>query len=366
MDYTNLPPNYSYGSFPDGQAFTRQQFFYATPGGPNNTAVPVSFIPYTAAGSVYTQNFDSLPDPGSLSVNSANPVTIDGIAYSLPNPFDFALAPVASGQDGGLGLPAMAGWFGLASSSAGSRFGASYGDQTTGGVISFGPPNGANRALGLLATATTGPTAFGAKFINQTTDTFDLISLQFTGEVWRQSDLPKTLQFYYLVDPTAAQPFSTNFSGSIPVLNVSFPALPGDAGGVAVDGTLAANQASLGIVNQTIAGWPPGAALWLTWVMADPTSEAQGLAIDNLSFSASVLAPPPGLQLGAVSLANGSLSFSWPAASGQTYRVQYTDTLESPDWTSITPDLTGAGSPLSVTVPVSGAPQRFYRVLLIP
>jgi len=146
---------------------------------------------------------------------------------------------------------------------------------------------------------------------------------------------------------------------------VSFPTLATDAGGVAVDGTLAVNQANLGIVNQTITNWPPGAALWLTWVMADPTGRAQGLAIDNLSFSASVLAPPPGLQLGAVSLANGSLSFSWPGASGQTYRVQYTDTLESPAWTSITPDLTGAGSPLSVTVPVSGAPQRFYRVVLL-
>jgi hypothetical protein len=366
MDYTNLPPNYSYGSFPDGQAFARQEFFNATPGGPNSTAVPVSFIPYTAAGSVYTQDFDSLPNPGSVSVNSANPVTIDGITYSLPNPFDFALAPVASGQEGGLGLPAMAGWFGASSNpGAGSRFGASYGDQTTGGVISFGPPNGANRALGLLATSTTGPTAFGAKFINQTTSTFNAISLQFTGELWRQAGNPKTLQFYYLVDPTAAQPFPTTFSGSIPSLNVSFPAVAADAGGVAVDGTLASNQTNLSIINQTIANWPPGAALWLTWVMADTTGKAQGLAIDNLSFSASAQLSPAGLELGAVSLENGSLTFSWPATPGQTYRVQYTDTLESPEWNSITPDLTGAGSPLSITVPVSAAPQRFYRVLLI-
>ena len=59
--------NDSYGSFPDGQSFYRQEFFQATPGAPNNgTATPPpSFIAYTDAGSVYTQNFDSLPDPGA-------------------------------------------------------------------------------------------------------------------------------------------------------------------------------------------------------------------------------------------------------------------------------------------------------------
>jgi hypothetical protein len=42
----------------------------------------------------------------------------------------------------------------------------------------------------------------------------------------------------------------------------------------------------LSVINQPITGWPPGAALWLVWEMADPLGKAQGLAIDNLSFSA--------------------------------------------------------------------------------
>jgi hypothetical protein len=74
----------------------------------------------------------------------------------------------------------------------GVRFGATDGDQTTGGQISFGLPNSSNRALGLLATSTTGYTAFGAKFINNTGQTLNYINLQVTGEVWRQSNLPKT------------------------------------------------------------------------------------------------------------------------------------------------------------------------------
>ena len=110
------------------------------------------------------------------SVNSANPVTINGVTYSLSNPFDFAFPVSASGNNGGLGLSSLAGWYGLAdpTASVGTRFGATDGDQTTGGQISFGLPNSSNRALGLLATSTTGYTAFGAKFINGTSQTLEV------------------------------------------------------------------------------------------------------------------------------------------------------------------------------------------------
>ena len=90
-----------------------------------------------------------------------------------------------------------------------SRFGATDGDQTTGGQISFGLPGSSNRALGLLATSSTGGTAFGVRFINGTGITLTRMNLQFTGEVWRQSNLPKTLQFYYFIDPTGIARFPT-------------------------------------------------------------------------------------------------------------------------------------------------------------
>src|SRR5207302_1786108 len=140
---------------------------------------PIDFIPYTTAGSAYSQNFDSLPNPGATSVNADNPVTIAGVTYSPTNPFCFA-APIAAG---GLGISNVAGWYGLGSAAA--KFGATSGDQTTGGDISFGLPNSSNRALGLLDTSSTVVTAFGAKFINQTAVTLNYINLAFTGEVWR-------------------------------------------------------------------------------------------------------------------------------------------------------------------------------------
>jgi hypothetical protein len=370
INYTNLAVNQSYGSFPDGQSFIRQTFFHATPGATNDgiSIPPPSFIAYATAGAVYTQNFDSLPDPGAVSVNTANPVTINGVTYSLANPFDFASPPIANGSVGGLGLPALAGWFGMAdpAASVGTRFGATDGDQTTGGVLSFGLPNSSNRALGLLATSTTGYNAFGARFINQTPYTLNSITLQFTAEVWRQSDKPKTLQFYYFIDPTAAAPFSTSFTAFLPSLNVSFPTVPSDVGGVAVDGTAPANQMSLGVTNQVITNWPPGAALWLVWEMADATGKAQGLGIDNLSFSASVW---PGGELSpslTAQLAGTNLLISCPTIAGLRYQVEYTTNLTAASWTPLGNPQPGTGALLIFTNTPTALPQGYYRLKVLP
>jgi hypothetical protein len=284
VDYANVGLDHSYGSFPDGQSFDRQEFIVATPGAANTVSLAASSILYLAPGTAYTQTFDSLPNPGSASVNADNPVTINSITYSLANPFDGACATVATGNSGGLGIPALSGWFGWGAIEA--KFGATDGDQTTGGVISFGLPGASNRALGLLATSSTGPTAFAARFINGTGSNLDHISLQFTGELWRQSDQPKTLEFYYVVEPAGTNTFSTNAATSLPSLNVAFPTDSTASGGLAVDGTSPLNQINLSVLNQGITNWPAGAALWLVWEMADSSGKAQGLAIDNMSFSA--------------------------------------------------------------------------------
>jgi hypothetical protein len=370
LDYANLLPNWSYGSFPDGQSFVRQMFYQPTPGGTNNgTSVPPpSFIPYLTPGDVYTQNFDSLPDPGLTSVNSANPVTINGITYSLSNPFDFAFPISASGTNGGLGLSSLTGWYGLAdpTASVGTRFGATDGDQTTGGQISFGLPNSSNRALGLLATSTTDYTAFGLKLINGTSQTLNFMNLQFTGEVWRQSNLAKTLEFYYLIDPSATNVFSTSATAFLPALNVSFPTVAADVGGAAVDGTAALNQTNLGVTNQVIAPWAPGAALWLVWEMASPASKSQGLGIDNLSFSASVwptgMSSPP-----LVAQASGTnLLLSCPTIVGLSYQFQYKTNLSADSWLPLGAPIPGTGATIIVTNGLTASVQCFYRLAIVP
>jgi hypothetical protein len=363
VDYQNVSPNDSYGSLPDGQSFLRQEFFQATPGAPNNgtATAPPSFVDYTAPGSVYTQNFDSLPDPGSASVNANNPVTINTTRYSLANPYDFAFPAASSDNRGGLGIPAMAGWYGFGLLI--SQFGATDGDMTTGGDISFGLPNSSNRALGLLATTSTKGTAFGVRFINGTAGTLSRMNLQFTGEAWRQSNLPKTLQFYYCIDLTGTNGFPGSATAFLPALNVNFPTVAADVMGAPVDGTSPLNQTNLSVVNQTITNWPPGAALWLVWQMTDSTGKAQGLGMDNFSFSATP--PPPAAAPLNIQISGTNLFLAWPAAEGQNYQLEYKTNLSDPVWTPLGGPMMGTGGTLNVSNNLDNLPQRFFRLQLV-
>lgn len=361
MDYQNVRLNDSYGSYPDGQSFLRQEFFQATPGASNNGVAlpPPSFVAYTVPGAVYTQNFDALPYQTGASVNADNPVTVNGITYSLANPYDFAFPAAASGNSGGLGLSGLAGWYGASGGSA--QFGATDGDQTTGGDISFGMANSSQRALGLLATSSTKGTSFGLRLLNGTGITLTRMNVQFTGEVWRQSNLPKTLQFSYYVDLSGTNTFKpSSVTATIPVLNVTIPTVGADVGGVAVDGTSPANQTNLSVMNQTIANWPPGAALWLVWQMPDSTGKAQGLAIDNLSFSAGVPVSVP-MTIRPVGT---NLVMGWPSVAGQTYQLEYKDNLMDPVWLPAGGTVMGTGSTLTTTNDF-GPLQRFYRLRLV-
>jgi hypothetical protein len=362
LDYTNVGLNHSFGSMPDGQSFDRQEFAVSTPGNTNNPASPSSFVPYTSPGALYSQNFDTLPDPGAASVNAANPVTINGVVYSLGDPFGLA-DPVLATGNGGLGIAQLAGWYG--SGTLAAKFGAADGDQTTGGQISFGLPNGANRALGLLATSTTGPTSVGVKLVNQTAQTLNTISVQVTGELWRQSNLPKSLTCYYYLDPTATAPFAGNQTALVPALNVNLPVSSSAVGGVAVDGTASVNQTNVSVVNMPIADWSPGSALWLVWQMGDATGKAQGLAIDNLTFSANGQSGPAPVPV-TFSTGPNNLILSWIGVAGQSYQVEYKDDLSVSTWIPLGGSISGTGSPISLTNNLSQSSQRFYRLQVLP
>jgi hypothetical protein len=256
----------------------------------------------------------------------------------------------------------MAGWYG--SGALVSRFGATDGDQTTGGQISFGPPNSSNRALGLLATSSTGSTAIGAKFINTTGTALNYMTLQVTGEIWRQSNLPKTLQCYYWIDSTATAPMPSQATAYLPGLNISFPTVSADVGGAAVDGTAATNQTYLAVTNEALTNWPAGAALWLVWEMADSTGKAQGLAIDNLSFAATgtgAVAPtnPPVLNLQS-SPANPFV-IAWPASASDYQLYSATNLVPPVTWTPVTNAAAATNGTFYLTIQPTNAGQ-FFRL----
>ncbi len=322
---------------------------YTNPGGSVTSLVAAvsvivppahTFVSYT--NQVYSQGFDVLPDPGTqgvskgvtqasgVSVNSINnpmdPGFINGIAYSLANPFDFAYPVITTSYIGGLGLGTgatnivgtkgnLSGWYGVADTNSAadgvdgiSRFGAQDGDQSTGGVIDFGPNDvnngilGTNRSLGLLSTSTTGSSAFGLKLVNNSGKTLNYINLSYLGELWRNNKAFRTMSFSYAVDPTAntfvlqSEPegdtngYPQIIPGTIRVPSMAFSFPTNDGSVLAFDGTQASNQVSLVVSNMALATpWQPNGALWLIWsINYYGQGTGQGYSIDNLKFSASV------------------------------------------------------------------------------
>ena len=84
------------------------------------------------------------------------------------------------------------------------RFGATFGDQTTGGLLDFGLAGSGNRALGLISTSTTGAAYLGVAIKNDTGATISAVNISFLGELWKQGTFPKAFLYSYTVDNVGA------------------------------------------------------------------------------------------------------------------------------------------------------------------
>jgi hypothetical protein len=352
--------------------------------------IPPALSSVAYSNQIYVQNFNSLPDPGSTPVNTVGgggPVTIGGITYDVSNPFDFAFplyTNVTAAPAGGLGLAAtMSGWYGECDADTdGGQLGASDGSQTTGGIISFGTldSGNTNRALGLIATSTSGGTHFGLKLINATATNLNYISLQYVGEYWKLGTKSKTLTFGYSIDSAGnTSTLSTNEIAAAQLntlsnLNFSFPVAPKVG---PTNGTLSVNQSNFVVANlPLVTAWQPASALWLVWSIDDDTGSGQGYAIDNLSFAAGstnniTLLPtvtPPSLG-GVAYVATNGLSFSFtntPGASAE-FTVWFTTNLTTPfsQWLNLgSPTEVSPGAYQFTNPQATNNPQGFYTVTI--
>jgi D-alanyl-D-alanine carboxypeptidase len=75
---------------------------------------------------------------------------------------------------------------------------------------------------------------------------------------------------------------------------------------------------------------------------------------------------PPSLARPQFDVAYGSITLNWSASAGLMYRVQYKTNLSDTDWQTLGSDVTATNtSVFKVDSGLAGAPQRFYRVLLV-
>ena len=230
---------------------------------------PVQAISITAAGSIYSQNFDALASTAGTGIVWANDSTLPG--WSL---FQRTGAAVAT-------------------------YNAGTGSSATGSFYSFGTSAATERALGGVGAGTAyfGSPAvaaaagwIAASFVNNSGGILDRFDVSWVGEQWRNggNTTAQTMVFEY--------GFGASFTGvsswSAPGGLFDFTSVVNAATAAAVDGNAAGLVAGRG-GSVTGLSWAVNDTLWLRWVEKNDADSDHGLASDNFSLTAGTAASVP-------------------------------------------------------------------------
>jgi len=121
--------------------------------------------------------------------------------------------------------------------------------------------------------------------------------------------------------------------------------------------------------NGVLISGATGATLILTAVSAQDVagysvvvSNAYGRTTSRTAQLA--LVPEPAIE--SVRFTNGLAVITWSSIAGQSYLLQYKDAMSGTNWQDALPAITATTSTTVATNALSGATQRFYRVILAP
>jgi uncharacterized protein len=187
--------------------------------------------------------------------------------------------------------PTMQGWY-----SNQTSYDADNGTLSASGQYSEGQMPSPERALGSVAL----PGAlivYGMRINNASGGTFGALTLNYTGEQWRDGGFALTdvLSFSYSTNATSL--FSGNWTSFNPL---DFNSVS-NVGAGPLNGNLAVNQAN---PNGTITGlnWLNGTDVWVRWLHVGNASR-HALALDDMHVNATPVPEPMTLIAGAIGLA---------------------------------------------------------------
>ena len=83
------------------------------------------------------------------------------------------------------------------------------------------------------------------------------------------------------------------------------------------------------------------------------------------SFTVIVGATPSAPRILSITANNQATVLTWSSQAGQTYWLQYKDSLGGTNWQNALTNITAEGTTTTVTNLPDSAPSRFYRVLLM-
>ncbi|HEX3599702.1 MAG TPA: PEP-CTERM sorting domain-containing protein [Lacipirellulaceae bacterium] len=255
---------------------------------------------YSTPSSTYSQNFDTLPSsPQNVSLGASPAGWTDDNGAPAAGNFSiigwYLYHPISQSEGGANGHQRM-------------RVGA--GTVNTGAFMSFGASGSTERALGDVgsttlaanptAPATGTPIYWALRVNNSTGQTLGSFTVSYFGEQWRDGNntTPEAITVGYT---NAAATDATNWADQTAV-NGDFTAIPAltfnppvtannDA---AVDGNVAGRSPSALTATITGLNWASGTDLWIRFNEPQVAGNDDGLAIDDVSFSAeAVVVPEP-------------------------------------------------------------------------
>ena len=355
VDYSGLAANHSFGSFPDGQSFNRQDFFYATPGRTNDpTGAPLTvYINEWMAGNTRTlqdpldsnkyDDWFELYNPSSNTVNLAGCFltnTLNGTlyggsqipaGYTIP-PHGFLLVwadkktPTGSG-DLHVNFKLSKSGTSIALYNANSNLVdyVTFGAQTS--DISMGRYPDGNATIALMPTATPRTN----NVVPNTPPVWNLMGNQLLV-------LGQTLSL------TASATDS------------DYPAQTLAYG-------LATNTPSGATLNSLTGHfiWTPSKAPATNSITLTVSDNGTPSLSATQTFQVQVVLPP---VLSTLSLGNSQLYFSWPSFPGLSYQLETCDDLSTLSWVPQGGPVAGTGFSISVTNSFDFSSQRFFRLRL--
>ncbi len=231
-------------------------------------ATPDNGLPYTPA------------QAGVLTVNPGGPATIelytqnfDALPTSATNVTNIAASVF---------LTALPGW---AITSTVVTRGISNGGGTGGTVYSFGTSSATDRALGGLASGSTGTQHWGFCYTNSQASPIIDLTLDYVGEQWRVAQLnANQLDVSYSLEAAVASDLATTVDDDagwtrLNALDFVSPTLSSTA--AALDGNAAANRTAK-TYSWTGLNLAVGSSLCVRWRDIDNSGGDHGLAIDDL------------------------------------------------------------------------------------
>ena len=153
-------------------------------------------------------------------------------------------------------------------------------------IYNMGVVNATERCIGSLASNGTSP-AFGVNFVNNTGGLITELNIIALVRQWRLGSdaLVETMPFAYSTDATSLFTGTWTTVASLAALEIQTGNAPAAPGVANIDGTLAANQATItSTVNISGTPWANGSTLWIRWIDENAAGSDCALAIDNFRF----------------------------------------------------------------------------------